>query len=53
MNKRAWYLVGLVLLSAACQQAGRITEPYTPDANTLAVEDSTPTRPNPHHKDIP
>ncbi|HJQ67019.1 MAG TPA: hypothetical protein VJ816_11600 [Gemmatimonadales bacterium] len=52
MNRRAWYLVGLVLLGAACQGPSRITEPYKPDPNAVAL-DSASTRANPHHKQEP
>jgi len=53
MNKRALYLAGLVLLCAACQGAGRITEPYKPDPNAVAVDSATSTRANPPHKQEP
>jgi len=54
MNKRAWYLAGVVLLSAACQQGfGPTVERYVPTDSSVVAVDSTPARPEPHRKVIP
>lgn len=53
MSKRAWYLIGLVLLAGACSP---VLEPrdeaYTPSIAKLKQlsQDSTPQRPPQHRK---
>ena len=53
MSKRAWYLVGLVLLAAACNSVLESPiEPYVPDNGAVegAAQQATPVSQHPHGK---
>jgi hypothetical protein len=53
MNKRAWYLVGMVVLAAACSAPTGPGTAYTPSGTIGSVSLDSLARPKPHGKPNP